>query len=104
MNARKAEIRSIVLDILSGKERVTHEPTAERRLWEGVAEVMVRSGKPSDPRNVYPENEKLNTEDALLFSEVFQDFLSEKIITPGLDLANPTLPHFKIRPGADLSH
>ncbi|MEA3208548.1 MAG: hypothetical protein QOE70_1605 [Chthoniobacter sp.] len=104
MNPRKTQIRSLVLDILSGRENVQYSPTKKDRLKSGVAELLARAaGKLQDTVNVFPQEEQLNSQDALLFAEVFQDLLTDKIITPGMDEANPELPYFRVHSDADLS-
>ena len=40
--------------------------------------------------------ENLNSNDWKIYSEVFNDLIIDKVITPGYDNANPELPWFRL--------
>ena len=87
----KSEIRSIMLDIIAGRESVTYEANQREHLFSGVAQV-------ADRRSGQPEGidaPKLNHDDAILALEVFWDLILDRIITPGADDTNP-LPFFRV--------
>ena len=94
-----------MLDIISGKESVRYEPNQQTHLLLGVAEVFARRGEATADASrsfrsmVEPE---LKAEDELLALEVFWDLVLDRIITPGLNRANP-LPFFRVHSEAKLS-
>ena len=87
----KAEIRSIMLDIITGREPIRYEANQRGYLFSGVVQVADRrAGKPESD-----DDPRLTEEDAVLALEVFWDLILDRIITPGLDIGNP-LPFFRI--------
>jgi hypothetical protein len=97
MNKRKAEIRSVMLDVIAGRESTKYDANQLAHLLLGVAEVLQRrSGKPEDMHNVFPRDPELEYEDKLLAQEVFWDLIVERIITPGFDFPNSELPFFRV--------
>jgi len=89
------EIRKVVLDLLSGRERVPSEPNQYISLQNGVAEVL----KKRDPASTSIRsggNPVLISEDRDIFLEVFWDLFRQGIITLGLSDSNPDFPFFRV--------
>lgn len=97
MNERKQLIKDIVLDIICGREPVEYDPFQFGHLSLGVVEVLIRRkiDAPAGymPYEVSPE---IADPDADIVREVFWDLVVEKVITIGLNPANPGLPWFKL--------
>jgi len=87
----KSEIRSIMLDIIAGRECVTYKANQRGHLFSGVAQVADRRAK----RPAGKDDPKLNYDDSILALEVFWDLILDRIITPGADDINP-LPFFRV--------
>ena len=88
------EIRKVVLDLLSGRERVPSEPNQYISLQNGVAEVL----KKRDPASTSMRsggNPVLISEDRDIFLEVFWDLFRQGIITLGQSDSNPDFPFFE---------
>lgn len=103
MSSRKIQLRQIVLDIVTGKEKVTYGATQFSNLLAGVAEVLGKqSGKGRDYGAIFGPEAKLNGDDADIVREIFWDLVVEKILTIGLDASNPNFPWFKIHSEAQL--
>ena len=103
MKTRKQELREIMIDIISGKEKVRYTPNQQAHLLIGVAEVLIRRGEPPNTsRSFHSGNDpELHADDELLAMEIFWDLIIDRIITPGMDKVNP-LPHFRIHSEAGL--
>ena len=97
MEKRKSELRKIVLDIILGREAVTHERWQFAHLAGGVAEVLVRrgSGEVFPTSHVLRES-RLEEADWQLVQEIFWDLICERVITPGFDSADAELPSFRL--------
>jgi len=97
MNERKQIIRDIVLDIISGREKLQSPPNQLPHLEVNVVEVMIRRKiEPSGGQVPYDVRQKLSNEDADIVREVFWDLVIEKIITVGFNSSNPDFPWFKL--------
>ena len=97
MEKRKSELRKIVLDIILGREAVTHERWQFDHLAGGVAEVLARrgSGEVFSTSEVLCES-RLQEVDWQFVQEIFWDLICERVITPGFDSANAELPFFRL--------
>jgi hypothetical protein len=97
MNERKVELRSIIMDILAGRERTTHAPNHIAKLLSGVAEVLNRrEGKAAQPGSVFPGYPELDYDDRLIAQEICWDLIVERIITPGYNFPNSELPYIRV--------
>ena len=86
------EIRSVVLDILAGRETIDFKPNAYDALKLSVEQIFVRREKrPKDP--LPPP---LDSRDGDLFLEVFWELFRQGIITLGSNDANRQFPHFRL--------
>lgn len=94
MDHNYEELRSVVLDILSRRERVEYPPEQYQYLWLGVAEVLWRRENPTqtDRRN----QPRLSYNDSELVREIFWDLFLQRIITLGSDDSNREYPWFKV--------
>src|SRR6266851_6443934 len=92
------EIRDVVVDILLGRERVSHEPSQFRHIIVGVAEVFVRRGNSAEqlPLSGSPNEARLYPNDAELVRDVFWDLFRQGFITLGLNDNNETWPFFRL--------
>ena len=89
------EIRSVVLDILAGRETQLHYPPEQfGNLLVGVAEVFERrDGIASRDRHQEPH---LSPNDRELCREVFWDLFRQGVITLGVNDANREFPFFRV--------
>jgi len=84
------EIRSVTLDILSGREQVRLEASNYESLRYAIAQVFDRrEGRQS-------EHIRLDNQDSEIFLELFWDLFRQGIITLGLNDANREFPHFRL--------
>jgi hypothetical protein len=99
MNARKSELRDVVLDIIFDREKVTYDPSQFTHLVSGVAEVLGRraSGSRSGINSL---EYGLNDGDKTLVEEIFWDLFTERVITLGLDAVNIEFPWFRLHSDA----
>ncbi len=88
------EIRSTILEIISGKERGSFIPNQYLNLQSNLAEVFGRR----NPSSVIFSSGKfsLNKDDRERFLEVFWDLFRQNIITLGSDDSNPNFPNFHV--------
>lgn len=89
------ELRSVALDILSGREKVPYEPSQYEHLSLGIGQVLAqREGRvqPGHYGATYPLD--ASDKDALL--ELFWDLFRQGIITLGLDNNNREFPFFRL--------
>jgi len=105
MDHQKSELRAIILEILAGREKTDLEPYCLQNLFAGIAEVLERR-EPHlpDPRSIELPRVSLSDADTLLAQEIFWDLLIERIITPGYNLANQSLPYFRLHSEASRLH
>ena len=88
------EIRSVSLDILSGREEVAYSPDQYEHLSSGVAEVLARrEGKNTD---LFGRSCRLGYEEREIFLEVFWDLFRQGITTLGCDSNNQMFPFFRV--------
>lgn len=97
MNARKAELRKIVLDLVFKRTQVTYAPNQLVHLSLGVAEVLNRGMSTGG----WGSEQKLNGEDELLVMEIFWDLVMDKVLTIGINSSNRELPHFRLHSEAE---
>lgn len=97
MNTRKADIRRILLDIISGRESTQYGASQVSNLVSGVAEVLGRrANKPRDYAGMFSHRAQLDHDDELLVHETIWDLLFERVLTPGMDAANISLPWLRV--------
>jgi hypothetical protein len=103
MTKRKDEMRRVILDIVTGREKTNYEVYELGGLRSAVAEVLYRrTSKPREDHPAYPRDPQLDEdEDKLLVQEIFWDLILEKIITPGWDVPNWKLPYFRLHSEAE---
>jgi hypothetical protein len=82
------EIRQVVVDILSKRERAGYELIQYVNLLMGVAAVLASREKAA--------NQDLHPSDAELVRDVFWDLFRQGFITLGIDNANSTWPFFRL--------
>ena len=97
MNARKAELRKIVLDLVFGRKQVTYAPNHYTHLSLGVAEVLYVQKAVGG----WGSEQKLDGEDELLVLEIFWDLIVEKVLTVGIDSSNRDFPYFRLHSEAE---
>lgn len=90
------EIRSAVIDVLTGKVNTVYAPDQYAHLKIGVAKALEERGQPSSSHYSYGRDPHLDSEDANTCLEVFWDLFRQGIITLGLDDANPEFPFFHV--------
>lgn len=84
------EIRSVALDILSGREQMQNEVSNYNNFGYSIALIFARrEGRQS-------ESVRLDNQDKDIFLEVFWDLFRQGIITLGKNDSNPQFPHFRI--------
>ena len=84
------EIRSVALDILSGREDVRLESSHYEGLRYAIAKVFDRR------EGRHSENFRLDNRDNDIFLELFWDLFRQGIITLGSNDANREFPHFRV--------
>lgn len=90
------EIRSVALDILSGRENVHYEPSQYENLRLGIGEVFaVREGR-LKPGQYGGVSCGLDRQDNEIFLEVFWDLFRQGIITLGMNDSNREFPWFRL--------
>lgn len=94
MNHTYEELRAVVLDIISGRERVGYPPTQYVNLISGVAEVLER--RENQNRQQTHVQAQLSAADRELVGEIFWDLFLQRIITLGSDTSNPNFPWFRV--------
>ncbi len=88
------EIRSVVIDILAGRERTNYSPDQFAHLVSGVGEVLERRG--GQRQHDWSSMIRLSVSDQELCREVFWDLFRQGVITLGLDNSNQEYPFFKV--------
>jgi hypothetical protein len=84
------EIRSVVLDIFSGREQIRLEAKTYNSLRDAIAKVFNRR----EGRQV--EKPRLDDQDNDIFLELFWDLFRQGIISLGSNDANREFPHFRV--------
>ena len=88
------EVRSVALDILTGREKTAYEATQFEHMLIGVGEVLERREGSAKPDRHHRPN--LSAADRELFREVFWDLFRQGVITLGLNDSNKEFPFFKV--------
>ncbi len=88
------EIRSVVLDIIAGREKTAYVADQFQHLLLGVAEVFDRRSGQSHPGRHHQSQS--TPKDADLTLEVFWDLFRQGIITLGLNSSNREFPFFRL--------
>lgn len=87
------ELRTIVLEIISGREKVSYPAEQFQHLVLGVAEVLERrEGKEQPDR----QQRRLSSTDSESVREIFWDLFLQRIITLGINDSNREYPFFKV--------
>ena len=90
------EIRAVILDVISGKEKVSYDPNQYGHIECGVAEVLAkREGISRSNGIINSGNYPISSSDKNLVLEIFWSLFREGIITLGLDSANREFPFFR---------
>lgn len=87
------ELRSVVLDIISGREKVDYSPDQFQHLVIGAAEVLERREGRGQPDR---QQRRLSPTDSELVREIFWDLFLQRIITLGINDSNREFPFFKV--------
>ena len=97
MNARKAEIREVIIDIVTGRENTKYGARHIVNVLLGVAEVLERrANKNKDSLGMFSHEVELDPADKLLAQETIWDLIIERILTPGADSSNFELPWVRL--------
>lgn len=94
MNHSYEEIRDIILDLLSGREKASYELSQFEHLAIGVAEVFQRRENEQQPKTCGEPH--LTISDKELTRDVFWDLFRQGIIILGYNDANPKYPFFRL--------
>ena len=89
------EIRSVVLDIISGRVKGQYEPNQFAHLLANVSEVFTKREGNTNQSMSYGAPQ-LSYNDSELFREIFWDLFLQRIITLGSDNSNRDFPFFKV--------
>lgn len=96
------EIRSVVIDILAGREKGSYEASQYSNLLHCVADVFERRELPAAQQgrnrtfSLSGSNANLDALDREIFLEVFWDLFRQGIITLGLNDSNREFPFFRV--------
>src|SRR5579859_3296157 len=92
------ELRSVVVDILVGRENTHYPPEQYSNLVSGVGEVLARrsSVAPEVPLTSSPGEIRLRPHDVELVRDVFWDLFRQGFITLGLNDNNEQWPWFRL--------
>ena len=91
------EIRAVILDIISGKEKVSYDPNQYGHVECGVAEVLAKRESISRSNGIINSgNYPISSSDKNLVLEIFWALFREGIITLGLDSSNREFPFFRL--------
>jgi len=101
MANRKEQIRKIVLDILFEREVTRWKPTQFENLAVGVAEVIENRESGGKNQTAGGFSSQLGSADKMILQEVFWDLFVNKIITLGMNEANPGYPWFRLHSEAE---
>ena len=94
MNHSYEEIRDIILDLLSGREKAGYELNQYEHLAIGVEEVFKRRG--DDQQATAYGNPQLDVQEKELTRDIFWDLFRQGIITLGYNDSNQKYPFFRI--------
>jgi hypothetical protein len=98
MDARKSELRQIVVDVIFGKEKTSAKSDAYNYLPIAVTEVLDRR---AGLTNVKLYENRLSETDQLLVEEIYWDLIIERVITPTMVHANVEYPYYRLHSDAD---
>jgi hypothetical protein len=92
------ELRSVVVDILVGREKTHYPPEQYASLVSGVAEVLAKRGSATTdvPMTSSPAEIRLRPNDVELVRDVFWDLFRQGFITLGLNDNNDKWPWFRL--------
>ena len=92
------ELRSVVVDILVGREKTHYPPVQYSSLALGVGEVLARRGSPAPevPLTSSPDEVRLGRHDVELVRDIFWDLFRQGFITLGLNDNNEMWPWFRL--------
>src|SRR5712692_2520801 len=90
------EIRGVALDILSGRERVSYEPSQYEHLRLGIAEVFARRERSGASALHDRQWAQLSRADSEMFLEVFWGLFREGVITLGYNNSNREFPWLRV--------
>ncbi len=94
MNHSYEEIRDVILDLLSGREKWSDELSQYEHLAVGVAEVFKKRGDVQ--QDTLYGRQRLGVQDKELTRDVFWDLFRQGIITLGCNDSNQNYPFFRI--------
>jgi hypothetical protein len=89
------ELRAAALDVLAGREEVSHEPSQYESLSLGIGQVFAQRENRIQPGH-FGATYSLDREDKETFLELFWDLFRQGIITLGLNDANRQFPFFRL--------
>ena len=90
------ELRSVIVDVLLGREKTAHEPCQFVSLLVATAEVLARRSNAHGQVVRHREEYSLGEQDAELVRDVFWDLFRQGFITLGLNNSNPAWPWFRL--------
>jgi len=90
------EIRSAILDILAGREKVRYDPSQFAHLKHGVAEVFQRREGSAASPSMFGGDALLSHADREMVREAFWDLFRQGVIMIGADDANEKFPFFSV--------
>jgi len=90
------EIRSVILDILAGREKVGYAPSQFAHLKLGVAEVFQRREGSAASPSMFGGDAPLSHADREMVREAFWDLFRQGVIMIGADDANEKFPFFSV--------
>src|SRR5690242_7618231 len=93
------EIRSVIIDILTKRERTTYECSQFAHLKLGVAEVFARRDRTNNTNEIAVfggRAAQLSYQDREFTREIFWDLFRQGVIMIGADDANEKFPFFSI--------
>lgn len=94
MDHNYEELRAVVVEIISGTEKVGLSPNQYVHLISGVAEVLHR--RENQPQQGIQSQPQLSSADRELVGEIFWDLFLQRIITLGSDTSTPAFPWFRV--------
>ena len=92
------ELRSVVVDVLVGREKTRYPPEQYSSLVLGVGEVLARRGSPAPPVPLTssPDEVRLSRHDVELVRDIFWDLFRQGSITLGKNDNNEAWPWFRL--------
>jgi hypothetical protein len=90
------ELRGVVVDILSNKERTTYAVSYYDYLVKGVTEILNRREYPGQSFNWISNDIRLHTQDRDLIRDIFWDLFRQGVIILGINDSNEGWPYFRL--------